>query len=130
VKCLDTDLLIAILRGKQEAYSIVTEIDEETKAATTAINTFEIFFGAHKSSMKNENIKEAAKLLDRLEVIPLDLPSSRKAAEISAKLAEKGEPIDYRDAMIAAIAIENDLTLVTRNKSHFKRIKNLKLETW
>jgi tRNA(fMet)-specific endonuclease VapC len=130
VKCLDTDLLIAILRGKQEAYSIVTEIDEETKAATTAINTFEIFFGAHKSSMKNENIKEAAKLLDRLEVIPLDLPSSRKAAEISAKLAEKGEPIDYRDAMIAAIAIENDLTLVTRNKSHFNRIKNLKLETW
>lgn len=130
MKCLDTDLLIAILRGKQEAYSIVTEIDEETKAATTAINTFEIFFGAHKSSMKNENIKEAAKLLDRLEVIPLDLPSSRKAAEISAKLAEKGEPIDYRDAMIAAIAIENDLTLVTRNKSHFKRIKNLKLETW
>ena len=130
MKCLDTDLLIAILRGKQEAHSIVTEIDEETKAATTAINTFEIFFGAHKSSMKNENIKEAAKLLDRLEVIPLDLPSSRKAAEISAKLAEKGEPIDYRDAMIAAIAIENDLTLVTRNKSHFKRIKNLKLETW
>ena len=130
MKCLDTDLLIAILRGKQEAYSIVTEIDEETKAATTAINTFEIFFGAHKSSMKNENIKEAAKSLDRLEVIPLDLPSSRKAAEISAKLAEKGEPIDYRDAMIAAIAIENDLTLVTRNKSHFKRIKNLKLGTW
>jgi tRNA(fMet)-specific endonuclease VapC len=60
----------------------------------------------------------------------LDLSYSRKAAEISAKLAAKGEPIDYGDAMIAGIAIENDLTLVTRNKSHFSRIKNLKQETW
>jgi predicted nucleic acid-binding protein len=63
VKCLDTDLLIAILRGKEEARSIVSEIDEEAKGATTAINSFEIFFGANKSSMKNENVKEALKLL-------------------------------------------------------------------
>lgn len=130
MKCLDTDLLIAILRGKQDAYNIIIEIDQETKGATTTINAFEIYFGAHKSSNKNENIKQTTKLLDRLEVIPLDLPSSRKAAEISAKLAEKGEPIDYRDAMIAAIALENDLTLVTRNKAHFNRIRNLKLQTW
>jgi len=65
-----------------------------------------------------------------MDVIPLDLLSSKKAAEISAKLMVKGEPIDYRDVMIAAIAMENDLTLVTRNKSHFSRIKSLKLETW
>jgi tRNA(fMet)-specific endonuclease VapC len=77
--------------------------------------------------LKNENLKETLRLLDRLEVIPLDLSSSKKAAEISAKLVVKGEPIDYRDAMIAGIAIENDLTLVTRNKSHFSRIKSLKL---
>ena len=79
---------------------------------------------------KHENIKQTAKLLNKLEVIPLDLPSARKAAEISAKLAEKSEPIDYRNAMIAAIAIQNNLTLVTRNKSYFNRIKSLKLETW
>ena len=130
MKCLDTDLLIAILRGKEEARGIVLDIDEEAKGATTAINSFEIFFGASKSSMKNDDVKEALKLLSRLEVISLDLSSSRIAAEISAKLAAKGEPIDYRDALIAGIAIENDLTLVTRNKSHFSRIKSLKLETW
>jgi tRNA(fMet)-specific endonuclease VapC len=43
---------------------------------------------------------------------------------------DKGEIIDFRDAMIAAIAIENDLTLVTRNNFHFKRITDLKLELW
>jgi len=75
-------------------------------------------------------MKEAVKLLERLELIPFDLASSRKAGELTAELREKGQPIDYRDAMIAGIAIENDLTLVTRNQSHFSRIKNLKLETW
>ena len=131
INCLDTDLLIAILRGKKDAYSKVLAIDEEAKgAATTAINTFEILFGAYKSKMQSENLKETLRLLDRLNVIPLDFSSSKKAAEISAKLGAIGEPIDYRDTMIAAIALENDLTLVTHNKSHFSRIKNLKLETW
>ena len=130
MNCLDTDLLIAILRGKKEAYNRVIELDEEAKGATTAINAFEIFFGAHKSAMKSKSVKEASKLLDRLEVIPLDLASSLKAGEISAELVAKGETIDYRDAMIAGIIIENNLMLVTRNKSHFTRIKSLKLETW
>lgn len=130
MKCLDTDLLIAILRGKEEAHNKVTEIDQEAKGATTAINAFEIFFGAYRSTRKIENAKEASKLLDKLEVIPLDLASSRRAGEISAKLTTKGETIDYRDAIIAGIAIENDLVLVTRNESHFNRIKELKMEIW
>ena len=130
MKCLDTDLLIAILRGKQDAYNIATQIEQETKPATTSINVFEIYYGAYKSQLKQENIKETDNLLNKLEIIPLGLSSARKAAEISANSTEKGRPIDYRDTMIAAIAIENDLTLVTRNKVHFGRIKNLKLQTW
>ena len=130
MRCLDTDLLVAILRGKEEAWKKVAELDEERKGGTTSINAFELFFGANKSARQNENMKEASKLVERLTVFPLDLSSSRRAAEISARLVAKGEIIDFRDAMIAGIAIENDLTLVTRNNFHFKRIKDLKLELW
>ena len=70
-------------------------------------------------------MKEASKLLGRLTVFPLDLASSQKAAEISAKLVAKRETIDFRDAMIAAISVENGLTLVTRNKAHFKENQRL-----
>ena len=130
MKSLDTDLLVAIMRGKSEARKIIAEIDEETKAATTSINAFEIFFGANISERKNENLREASKLFERLTVYPLDLSSSQKAAQISATLAGRGEPIDYRDAMIAAINIENNLTLITRNKAHFNRVKGLKIQEW
>lgn len=130
MKCLDTDLLVAILRGKKEAYDKATELDTEGKEATTSINAFELFIGANKSKRKTENVEDTMKLLGRLEVIPLDFSSSRKAAEIAAKLMEKGEAIDFRDAMIGGIALEKDLTIVTRNKSHFARINGLKIETW
>jgi tRNA(fMet)-specific endonuclease VapC len=130
MKCLDTDLLVAILRGKQEAKEMVEELDEDGKGATTSVNAFEIYFGANKSERKEENVKEASRLLERLTVFPLDLSSSREAAEVSANLAARGETIDFRDAMIAAIAAQNGLTLVTRNRAHFKRIKGLQTEIW
>ena len=130
MKCLDTDILIAILRGKEEAKKKVRRNNEEDRGATTSVNAFELFFGANKSERKQENLKETSKLLERLTVFPLDFASSQKAAEISAKLAAKGETIDFRDAMIAAISVENGLTLVTRNQAHFKRIKGLQIESW
>jgi predicted nucleic acid-binding protein len=123
-------LLIAILRGKQEAHDLVFEIEQEPKAATTSINAFVVFYGAFKFQMKSQNLKEAEKLLDSLEIMPMGLSSVRKAAEISDMLAEKGEPIDFRDAMVAGMAIVNDLTLVSRNKAHFGRVKELKYQTW
>jgi predicted nucleic acid-binding protein len=130
MKCLDTDLLIAILRGKKDSYHAVIELDEEAKEATTAINAFELFFGAYKSERKKENIEEAKKLLERLEVIPMDTSAAERAGEISANLLARGEPIDFRDAMIAGLALEKGLTIVTRNKAHFNRIKDLEVQTW
>jgi predicted nucleic acid-binding protein len=42
----------------------------------------------------------------------------------------KGERLQDADIMIAAIALQHNLTLVTNNVNHFKRIKNLRLENW
>jgi tRNA(fMet)-specific endonuclease VapC len=42
----------------------------------------------------------------------------------------KGETIDDIDLLIAGIAIENEMTLVTNNVNHFGRIIGLKLENW
>jgi predicted nucleic acid-binding protein len=130
MKCLDTDLLVAILRGKREAYQIAEKLDEESKKTTTAINAFELFFGANKSERVNENVKGVQKLLEKIEVLPLDKASAKRAGELFVDLTTKGQTIDFRDAMIAGIALENNLTLLTRNKAHFSRVKSLKIQTW
>ncbi len=130
MNCLDTDLLIAILRGKKEAAPIADTLDEQSTQATTSVNAFEIFFGAYHSERKNDNLREAQKLLERLEVMSLDTKGAKRAGEIMSQLSSKGEPIDFRDALIAGIALENDLTVLTRNQTHFDRMKGLKTQKW
>jgi tRNA(fMet)-specific endonuclease VapC len=49
---------------------------------------------------------------------------------LRADLAQHGTLIGPNDLMIAAIALANDLILVTHNTVEFSRIKALKLEDW
>ena len=42
-------------------------------------------------------------------------------------LSSKGEMVDALDVMIASIAIVNNESILTMNKKHFERIKELKL---
>jgi tRNA(fMet)-specific endonuclease VapC len=130
MKCVDTDFLIGVLRGKGDAERKMQELDEEGRQATTSVNAFELFYGAYKSREKGDNVRKTMSLLDRLDVLPLNLESSERAGEALASLANTGETIDFRDALIAGITLVNGLSLVTRNKEHFARIKGLKLEHW
>lgn len=130
MKCLDTDLLVAILRGKGEARGKMAALDREGGQSTTAVNAFELFYGAYRSAQRGDNVEKTRMLLERLDIFPLDWLSSEKAGELLSDLAGRGYAIDFRDAMIAGITKQNGLTLVTRNKEHFARIKGLKVETW
>jgi len=38
--------------------------------------------------------------------------------------------VDDIDLLIAGIAIENEMILVTNNEKHFRRIPDLKIENW
>ena len=130
MKCLDTDFLIAILRGKPEARGKLRELDDEGRQATTIVNSFELFYGAHRSRDKKGSVQKVRNLLERLDVLPLSMEFSERAGENAAYLASQGESVDFRDAMIAAVAVSNGLTLVTNNKNHFSRFRGLELESW
>jgi tRNA(fMet)-specific endonuclease VapC len=123
-------LLVGILRGKIEAQRKMNELDSQGKCGTTSVNAFELFYGAHRSKDEEKNVEETKRLLERLDVFPFDTAASEEAGENLSSLARRGEAIDYRDAMVAAIAKTNGLTLVTRNKMHFGRVRGLGLETW
>lgn len=130
MKCLDTDFLVAILRGKNDAKSKMESLDAEGRNATTTINAFELFFGAHKSTKRAKNVKEVFKLLARLNVFDFTLEALEVAGEITANLEEGGKMLDFRDIMIASIVKCRGMTLVTRNIDHFSRIESLRIEKW
>ncbi|MDO8538630.1 MAG: type II toxin-antitoxin system VapC family toxin [archaeon] len=129
MKCLDTDILVAILRGEKEVQGIAESLDVEGQVYTTVINAFEILFGAKKSN-NIENISETRKLLAKLSVIGMELESAENASDIHAILSKQGKSIDFRDLFIGAIVKSNGLKLITRNHKHFSRIQGLQIEKW
>ena len=67
-------------------------------------------------------------------VISLNSEDAKILGELLYKLKAKGNPIPLIDAILSAIAISRDLTIITSDKNHFNVIKTiqdkLKVEFW
>lgn len=60
-------------------------------------------------------------VVSAIECLPWDAAVSLRWARLVVGLKKKGITLPVLDTMIAATAIEHDLTVVTRNVRHFKR---------
>ncbi|MBU7046910.1 MAG: type II toxin-antitoxin system VapC family toxin [Theionarchaea archaeon] len=127
MRCLDSDFLIDILAGKREAESKMLEIEND-RLATTAINAFEILFGA-KYSQNMKNIKESHRILSGLDILTFDLEAAEEASRIHVQHMREGNRLPTRDLFIASVAKVPSCVVVTRNVKHF-RISGLEVETW
>lgn len=63
-------------------------------------------------------------------VLPLTEKSIKISAELYSTLRQSGYSLDDIDLLIAGVAIENEMTLVTNNENHFGRIPGLRIENW
>ena len=127
---VDTDILSyyfkgdPIVVGNFQKYLAQYDIIE-----ISLITYYEIMSGlAYKSALKQLEIFND--FVSENIVIPATEESCKISSDIYSELRMKGELIDDIDLLIAGIAIENELTLVTNNTNHFGRIKDLKLENW
>lgn len=128
---LDTDILIGFLRNNKEAVSKITQLlDKHIVLFTTAINTAELYFGAYLSEKSRENLAIVEKLVKTINILPFNLNNSKIYGEIRSDLQKKGELINELDIFIAAIAIEKDLPIISRNTKHFDKIMKLRVDIW
>ncbi len=92
---------------------------------------FELYYGAYKSTRQEKNLAILHEFYSEfVQCLPFDEQAIIKAAQIRAQLAAKGTPIGPYDLQIAAIALVNDLILVTHNTREFSRIEGLVIEDW
>jgi tRNA(fMet)-specific endonuclease VapC len=119
---IDTDILIEIYDKKSElgskAFEILMETDEPF--CITAINLHEALYGLFKFG-------KSADYLMRLLVLDYRKEDARLASEIEVETERKGNKVMRLDAMIAAIAINNNAKLYTNNKKHFSHVAKLQL---
>jgi tRNA(fMet)-specific endonuclease VapC len=102
--------------------------------AIASVTYHEMKYGCHKlpASAKKQRIE--LYLQQRVEALLPILPYDDRAAAWHAverdRLTKQGQTPPYLDSQIAAIAVVNRLTLVTRNVTDFEAFQDLSLENW
>ena len=112
---VDTDVLIDALNAKREAVALLRGLLlEGNTLGCCALNIAEVFAGTRPS----EEPAVAAFLgsLDYHQITPV---IARRAGLLRRDWARKGTTLSTPDMIVAAVAIEEQLTLVTRNARHF-----------
>ena len=124
---LDTTAIIDLFKGDESVREVVENIKEPL--ASTIINHQEIMFGIDSTDRKYKNESEYyEKFFADIPIIQLDIESSKKSAEVFWKLRKEGKEIGRSDCIVAGIFLSNGINkLITKNVSHFKAIKELKV---
>ncbi len=100
----------------------------EVGVAISCITIGELYEGAYRRSPHpQERIATYRAFLARFEKLPVDEPIAERFAELRAALRRRGELISDFDIILAAIALEYDLEVLTFNVPHFRRIPNLRI---
>jgi len=116
---VDTDVIIDVLRGIEEAKCYLLKLAEGGIAVST-VTVAELFSGKEtRDPVKREKI---LRLLRHFEVIPVDKEIAILAGEI-----RRDYGLHLGDAVISATAIVHGLTVVTGNVKHFSRVEGLSL---
>ncbi|MCZ7358026.1 MAG: type II toxin-antitoxin system VapC family toxin [Candidatus Methanoperedens sp.] len=123
---LDTNIVIAIFSGETSIKEHLLKADE---VFISSIVLGELFFGAFKSKHSKTNLKRISDFADSITILTCDKNTAYQYGMVKNKLIDKGKPIPENDIWIAAVAMQNDLILVTRD-GHFGEIEDLKYEKW
>ena len=127
---LDADILSMFFRGHSPVVSRMEEYTTDHEKVYLSIITYYEILSGLRHIEATRQIEQFLEFRLFNEVLPITLELASIAATHYAYLRRLGTPLDDMDLLIAGIAIENDMTLVTHNMKHFSRIPGLKLQDW
>lgn len=111
---LDTTVLIDFFRGHKEVVCLLEKLVEEAPLACCPVTVAEIFSG-----VRPEELSRIEELLEALQYCAIQYKTARRAGLYRREYQIRGITLSVSDTLIAAVAVENSLTLVTKNVQHF-----------
>ncbi|MDQ2686831.1 MAG: type II toxin-antitoxin system VapC family toxin [Armatimonadota bacterium] len=127
---LDSNACIGYLNGRAVGVRDQLRARPREDIAVCSIVKAELFAGAMRSTDPVRALLRQRAFLDRYVSLPFDDQAAEVFGRIRAHLFGTGTPIGPYDMQIAAIALANNLTLVTHNTREFGRVPGLSLEDW
>lgn len=111
---LDTTALIDFLRGHAGTAALLEDLKSKAPLGCCPVTVAEVFAGVRE---KDEERVQA--FLSTLVFYPITYSASCLAGRWRYSFARKGVTLSLSDCLIAAVAVENRLALVTANEDHF-----------
>lgn len=124
---VDTNILIAFLKEEAGVNARFNSILSPIHVPFIAIA--ELYYGARNSGRVEANLASVDALAARFDVLLPDTNTLKTYGEVRAGLKVIGRPMPEADIWISALALQHDLTLVTRDE-HFRDVVNLRVERW
>ncbi len=123
---LDTNIVIALFANDP---AIRDYLKSSNLLFVPSIVIGELYFGARKSSRVQENLARVDDFASSNTILGCDIETARHYGALKDHLRKKGRPIPENDLWIAAITVQHDLTLITRDV-HFGLIEGIRVSTW
>lgn len=127
---IDTDILSYYFKGDEH---VVAKFEEYFSIHPTfnisIITYFEILSGLKYKDAKKQ-ISQFESFVSSNNLLYVTKDSASISAEKYAELQKKGITSGASDLLIAGIAIEHKLNVITNNEKHYKDISGLRIENW
>ncbi len=120
---LDTTIIIDAINEKRNRNQFLLDLAEQQGhiLACCPINVAEVYAG-----MRPKEQRRTTTLLRSLQLYPITFSVAELAGTLKISYRKKGVTLSLTDAIIAAVAIHNQLTLITDNTKDFP-MKELQL---
>lgn len=118
---IDSNILIDAMNGVVDAVAFLRE-QQETSVQISIVSAMELIAGCRDKT----EMAELQKFFQRCTFLPITATASRVAFQLIESFY-LSHGLVLPDALIAATALEHDLTLYTRNMRHFRMIPQLKV---
>jgi tRNA(fMet)-specific endonuclease VapC len=127
---LDTNTCIRFLNGRAPNIRIRMRAISDEDIAISTLTMGEMLYGSAKSQTPEISRAKQERFFEQFTQLPFDAYAARAYGPIRAILEKRGTPIGQIDTLIAAIAISQQLILVTHNLREFTRVEGLRIEDW
>jgi tRNA(fMet)-specific endonuclease VapC len=123
---LDTNIIIALWANDE---AITHQLATASEVFVSSVTLGELYYGARKSAWSAKNIARIDDFAAQSRILLCDLTTAQNYGQVKNALRAKGRPIPENDLWIAAMAVQHDLILVTRD-DHFRAIDSLSTAKW
>lgn len=127
---LDTDTLINFFKNDPKTVEQTKNyLRSFPRLTISEITCFEYIKGLeYRNAIKKSLMFDL--FLEENEIVGTNLDSIKISARIYGDLRREGITIGTSDLLIAGIAIQHNLELITNNMGHFRHIEGLQINNW